>query len=165
MLQVARGLGRLGGPTGREEAVGVPGGAEEHQRDQREAGDTEQDPGRVVASRGREGAQPGSGRKQRAAGLEPAIDGTLGLSGALQDPDRRVARQADGLQEGDGVAGRGQVQERDGGDSKSAGPVLQAQRVQDPLQDSDPMKGLRLFAAETSLSGFRIRISKSKSQP
>lgn len=153
-FQVARGLGGSCCPTRREEAVGVPGGAEEHQRAQREARHPQQDPGGLVASRGGEGAQPSLGRKQRAPGFEPEVDGTLGLPGALQDPDRRLARQVDGLQEGDGDAGGGQVEERGGGDPKSAGPVLQAERVENAVEDSDPMKELRFLDDRDSNPGL-----------
>ena len=55
-FQASRGLVRFGGVTGREEAVGVPGGAEEHQRAEREARHSQQDPRRVVAGRRRERA-------------------------------------------------------------------------------------------------------------
>jgi len=126
LFQTSRSAVRFGCFAGREEAVGVPRGVEEHQRDQRQTRHPQQDPSRILAGGGGERTEPSFGgmRRQRTSRLEPTVDGEIRLSGSVENPDRRMAEQVDCVQEGDGESGGGQVQERGGRIQGSAGPVL-----------------------------------------
>ena len=125
LFQTSRSSVRFGCFAGREEAVGVPRGVEEHQRDQRQTRHPQQDPSWILAGGGRERTEPSfGGKRHRTSRLEPTIDGEIRFSGSFENPDWRMAEQVDCVQEGDGESGGGQVQERGGRIQGSAGPVL-----------------------------------------